>query len=106
MSPTVPFDVLVNFAIGQLIAFAAAPDIEHRKLEPGGPYLKYALFFGALCFAPFGFALFYLRGVTPESVPTGDIYRGVVPYIILQLTLLALVVLCPDLATWLPEVLY
>ena len=55
---------------------------------------------------PFGFALFYLRGVTPESVPTGDIYRGVVPYIILQLTLLALVVLWPDLATWLPEVLY
>jgi tripartite ATP-independent transporter DctM subunit len=55
---------------------------------------------------PFGFALFYLRGVAPESVATGDIYRGVVPFVALQLVLLALVLAWPALATWLPGALY
>ena len=55
---------------------------------------------------PFGFALFYLRGVTPESIRTTDIYRGTVPFIILQLALLALLFAWPKLATWLPSVLY
>jgi tripartite ATP-independent transporter DctM subunit len=55
---------------------------------------------------PFGFALFYLRGVTPEHIPTGDIYRGVGPFVILQLLLLAALLLWPGLATWLPERLY
>ena len=48
---------------------------------------------------PFGFALFYLRGVAPESVPTGAIYRGVIPFIIIQLAVLATLWLWPDLAT-------
>jgi len=52
---------------------------------------------------PFGFALFYLRGVTPESVPTLTIYRGVVPFILLQLLVLAVLAVYPPLATWLPE---
>ena len=51
---------------------------------------------------PFGFALFYLRGVAPESVPTGAIYRGVIPFIIIQLLVLGLLVAYPGLATWLP----
>jgi TRAP-type mannitol/chloroaromatic compound transport system permease large subunit len=55
---------------------------------------------------PFGFALFYLRGVAPSSLATGAIYRGVVPFIALQLALLGAVVLWPRLATWLPGVLY
>jgi tripartite ATP-independent transporter DctM subunit len=55
---------------------------------------------------PFGFALFYLRGVTPQHIPTGDIYRGVGPFVILQLLLLAALLLWPALATWLPERLY
>ena len=55
---------------------------------------------------PFGFALFYLRGVTPEHIPTGHIYRGVGPFVILQLALLAALLLWPALATWLPEQLY
>jgi tripartite ATP-independent transporter DctM subunit len=55
---------------------------------------------------PFGFALFYLRGVAPSSLATGAIYRGVVPFIVLQLVLLGAVVLWPRLATWLPGVLY
>lgn len=54
---------------------------------------------------PFGFALFYLRGVAPDSVPTGAIYRGVIPFIIIQLAVLGLLVIWPGLATWLPALL-
>ncbi len=52
---------------------------------------------------PFGFALFYLRGVAPETITTSNIYRGVVPFIGLQLLLLSLLVAMPKLATWLPN---
>ena len=55
---------------------------------------------------PFGFSLFYLRGVTPPEVQTVDIYRGVVPFIVAQLCMLLLLVAAPQLATWLPGVLY
>jgi TRAP-type mannitol/chloroaromatic compound transport system permease large subunit len=55
---------------------------------------------------PFGFALFYLRGVTPEHIPTSAIYRGVVPFIFLQLLLLVVLVAWPELATWLPNQIY
>lgn len=54
---------------------------------------------------PFGFALFYLRGVAPPQVLTSDIYRGVIPFIFIQLGLLGLLALWPGLATWLPRVL-
>jgi tripartite ATP-independent transporter DctM subunit len=54
---------------------------------------------------PFGFALFYLRGVAPETVPTSAIYRGVIPFIIIQLAVLALLVVWPPLVTWLPTLL-
>ena len=52
---------------------------------------------------PFGFAFFYLRGVAPETITTSNIYRGVVPFIGLQLLLLLLLVAMPKLATWLPN---
>jgi tripartite ATP-independent transporter DctM subunit len=55
---------------------------------------------------PFGFALFYLRGVAPSGVGTHDIYRGVVPFIVIQLVMLGLLALVPALATWLPQSLY
>ncbi|WP_088330589.1 TRAP transporter large permease subunit [Lacimicrobium sp. SS2-24] len=55
---------------------------------------------------PFGFALFYLRGVAPESVKTSDMYRGVIPFIILQLFLLGALAVWPELVTWLPDKLY
>ena len=55
---------------------------------------------------PFGFSLFYLRGVAPDSVATRDIYMGVVPFILIQLGMLGLLVWQPRLATWLPEQLY
>jgi tripartite ATP-independent transporter DctM subunit len=54
---------------------------------------------------PFGFALFYLRGVAPAAVSTGDIYRGAVPFVAMQLLLLGLILAWPALATWLPDVL-
>ena len=55
---------------------------------------------------PFGFALFYLRGVAPAEVKTGDIYRGVAPFIMIQLLMLGLLAYWPQMATWLPEVVY
>jgi tripartite ATP-independent transporter DctM subunit len=55
---------------------------------------------------PFGFALFYLRGVAPESIETTDIYRGVMPFIVIQLLALTVLALVPELATWLPSVVY
>lgn len=51
---------------------------------------------------PFGFALFYLRGVATAEIPTHAIYRGVVPFIVIQLLLLGLLALWPSLVTWLP----
>ena len=55
---------------------------------------------------PFGFALFYLRGVAPESVKTTQIYRGVVPFIVIQILLLIALAVWPNLVTWLPNSLY
>jgi len=55
---------------------------------------------------PFGFALFYLRGVAPRAVSTEQIYAGALPFIGLQLLMLAILWLWPQLATWLPKVLY
>lgn len=55
---------------------------------------------------PFGFALFYLRGVAPDSVQTGDIYRGVVPFIGIQVLLMLMLALWPALATWLSSVVF
>lgn len=51
---------------------------------------------------PFGFSLFYLRGVAPATVSTGAIYRGVLPFIVIQLIMLVLLAAWPSLATWLP----
>jgi tripartite ATP-independent transporter DctM subunit len=51
---------------------------------------------------PFGFALFYLRGVAPVNIATSAIYRGVIPFIALQLLLLCAMALWPELVTWLP----
>ncbi len=55
---------------------------------------------------PFGFALFYLRGVAPDAIGTADIYRGVVPFVGLQLLALLVLWFVPELATWLPDQLY
>lgn len=55
---------------------------------------------------PFGFALFYLRGVAPASVETAAMYRGVIPFIFMQLVLMLMLAIWPQIATWLPELVY
>ena len=55
---------------------------------------------------PFGFSLFYLRGVAPPTIATTEIYLGAVPFIVIQLLLLVLLAVWPGLATWLPYALY
>ncbi len=54
---------------------------------------------------PFGFALFYLRGVAPKEISTMAIYKGVVPFILIQLFAMGMIVMWPELATWLPALL-
>jgi len=55
---------------------------------------------------PFGFSLFYLRGVAPARVTTGMIYRGVAPFVVLQIVAIGVLFTWPALATWLPRLLY
>ena len=55
---------------------------------------------------PFGFALFYLRGVAPDSVSTMAIYRGVLPFVLIQILGLILLATYPAIATWLPKIIF
>ena len=55
---------------------------------------------------PFGFSLFYLKAVTPPEISTGDIYRGIIPFVIFQIIGLLIVVFFPELATWLPGLVF
>ena len=55
---------------------------------------------------PFGFALFYLRGVAPKSVLTTDIYKGAAPFVLIQILMLGILSIFPELATWLPSMIY
>jgi tripartite ATP-independent transporter DctM subunit len=55
---------------------------------------------------PFGFSLFFLRGVAPPGVTTGDIYRGIAPYVAIQLGCLGIVWIFEPLSTWLPKAIY
>ena len=55
---------------------------------------------------PFGFALCYLRGVAPNSISTMEIYRGAVPFVLLQILAIALLFIFPGIVTWLPSMLY
>ena len=55
---------------------------------------------------PFGFALFYFRGVAPSRVTTGQIYRGIIPFVIIQIIGLMLVAFYPEVATWLPRFVF
>ena len=55
---------------------------------------------------PFGFALFYLRGVTPQTVATKEIYKGVLPFIAIQMLMLIIMAAWPQIVTWLPKTIY
>ena len=55
---------------------------------------------------PFGFSLFYLRGVAPKGITTNHIYKGAAPFVLIQLLMLGILAIFPELATWLPEIVY
>ena len=55
---------------------------------------------------PFGFALFYLRGVAPDAISTKQIYLGVMPFVVIQMIMLIILCFFPQLVTWLPEYIY
>lgn len=55
---------------------------------------------------PFGFALFYLRGVAPPQLKTADLYKGTIPFILIQLGMLGVLAIWPEIVTWLPSVVY
>ncbi len=55
---------------------------------------------------PFGFSLFYLRGVAPKELTTGQIYAGVAPFILIQILAVAVIWFLPEIATWLPKILF
>lgn len=55
---------------------------------------------------PFGFALFYLRGVAPDSIKTTQIYKGVIPFVLIQILMLGILALFPEIVTWLPTKIF
>ena len=90
------------------IAFIHLPIIAPILRDMGFDPLWYGVLLGinlqtSFLTPPFGFALFYLRGVAPPEITTGHIYRGIIPFVIIQLVGLALVAFFPALATWLPR---
>ena len=88
------------------IAFIVVPlfaPIAEQLYGPSG-LIWYGVIIGAnmqtsFLSPPFGFALFYLRGVAPKSITTGDIYRGAIPFILLQLLVLFFIIVFPGLVT-------
>lgn len=110
------FTMLVLFLLGFFIdfieiTFIVVPFIAPIALRYFGPEMM--TWFGVVVAMnlqssfltpPFGFALFYLKGVSPPEVQTSDIYRGIIPFIALQLLALLLIIVFPQLVTWLPSV--
>jgi TRAP-type mannitol/chloroaromatic compound transport system permease large subunit len=54
---------------------------------------------------PFGFALFYLKGVSPPGIETTEIYKGIIPFVLLQVVVLGIIIMWPEIATWLPGIM-
>ena len=93
------------------IAFIHLPVIVPILRDMGFDPLWYGVLLGinlqtSFLTPPLGFALFYLRGVAPPEITTVHIYRGIIPFVIIQLVGLALVALFPALATWLPRYVF
>lgn len=109
------FSMLIIFLLGFFIdffeiAFIAVPLLLPAARQLLGP--DALIWFGVMIGAnlqtsfltpPFGFALFYLRGVAPKEVKTRDIYRGALPFVGLQVAVLALIIAVPGLVGWLPR---
>lgn len=91
------------------IAFIVVPLFAPVAQQLGLDLVWYGVIIGAnmqtsFLTPPFGFALFYLRGVAPKEVTTGNIYRGAAPFIALQLLVLIAIIAFPPLVNWLPSV--
>ncbi len=109
------FVMLVIFILGFFIDFIEITFIVVPLLAPIAKALFGAdmmVWFGVLIAMnlqasfltpPFGFALFYLKGVSPPSVKTTDIYKGIIPFIIIQVIMVVVIALFPDIVTWLPS---
>lgn len=106
-------NMLVVFILGFFIdffeiAFIVIPIFAPVAQALGLDLLWYGVILGAnlqtsFLTPPFGFALFFLRGVAPPEVKTEDIYRGAIPFILLQLFVLVLIIIFPSLVTFLPS---
>ncbi|MEL6816359.1 MAG: TRAP transporter large permease subunit [Cyanobacteria bacterium J06598_3] len=90
------------------IAFIVVPLFAPIAQQLGIDLVWYGVIIGAnmqtsFLTPPFGFALFYLRGIAPKEITTGNIYRGVIPFIALQLLVLVSIIAFPQLVSWLPS---
>ena len=104
---TVPWDTLFLSVLLYIVVPLVAPVLMAMGVDPVWLGVMIALNLQtSFLTPPFGFALFYLRGVAPGTVATADIYRGAVPFVILQLVMLGVLALWPDLVTWLPKIVY
>ena len=91
------------------IAFIVVPLFAPVAQQLGFDLVWYGVVLGAnlqtsFLTPPFGFALFYLRGVAPPEVTTGNIYRGAIPFILLQLLILLLIIVFPQIVSFLPSI--
>ncbi len=110
------FSMLIIFFLGFFIDFFEIAFIAVPLLLPAARELlgqDALLWFGVVIGAnlqtsfltpPFGFALFYLRGVAPNTISTKEIYWGALPFVILQISVLLLIIMVPELVNWLPRV--
>lgn len=108
------FTMLVMFVLGLFIDFIEITFIVVPIVAPIASQLGFDLVWFAVLIAmniqaaflspPFGFTLFYLKGVSPPEITTGHIYRGIIPFMAIQLFMLLVLALFPALATWLPSV--
>ncbi len=109
------FSMLIIFLLGFFIdffeiAFIAVPLLLPTARELLGPdaLVWLGVVIGAnlqtsFLTPPFGFALFYLRGVAPKSIKTREIYKGALPFVALQIGVLCLIIIAPSLVNWLPN---
>ena len=90
------------------IVFIQVPVVAPLMIEAGFDPVWLALIFAvnlqtSFLTPPFGFSLFYLKGVAPKDVKTGSIYKGIIPFVLIQVFVLAMCWIYPDLLLWLPD---
>jgi TRAP-type mannitol/chloroaromatic compound transport system permease large subunit len=92
------------------ICFIVVPILEPIARSMGVDLLWFALLIAvnlqtSFLTPPFGFSLFYLKAVAPESVRITDIYRGIMPFVGIQVVTVAVIAAFPDFASWLPDIM-